>query len=79
MSEKPKDALLVAIDALAVELGIGNDGLAFTWDQMECVNRILAVHAHELADILRARAETIAGYDDAYRHAADFIDSEVTT
>lgn len=35
---------------------------------------ILAEHAHELAEKQRERADTITGYDDAYRHAANFID-----
>lgn len=60
----------------------GDVGLEDFPDEMtieEIVIELLARHAHELAEKIRARAETIAGYDDAYRHAADFIDPEVTT
>ncbi|MFD5504614.1 hypothetical protein ACFWJS_33725 [Streptomyces sp. NPDC127061] len=48
------DRVLEAVDALAVELGIGKNGLAFTWDQLEALNGILHAHAHELAQKIRS-------------------------
>ncbi|MFE5093241.1 hypothetical protein ACFRCI_23490 [Streptomyces sp. NPDC056638] len=48
------DKVLEAVDALAVELGIGKNGLAFTWDQLERINDILHAHAHELAEQIRS-------------------------
>ncbi|MFB7063708.1 hypothetical protein [Streptomyces sp. NPDC056300] len=49
-----RDKVLEAVDALAVELGIGKDGLAFTWDQLEALNGVLRAHAHELAEQIRS-------------------------
>lgn len=80
-----KDPLLVAVDALAVELGIGTDGLAFTWDQLECLNRILAVHAHELAEKIRERQylPPLSGEEIDFNNtalwAAGLIDPEVAS
>ncbi|MFG3244620.1 hypothetical protein [Streptomyces sp. NPDC048157] len=53
-----KYTVLEAVDALAVELGIGKNGLAFTWDQLERINGILNAHAHELAERIRAEHDT---------------------
>ncbi|MFE3144762.1 hypothetical protein [Streptomyces scopuliridis] len=53
------DTVLEAVDALAVELGIGTNGLAFTWDQLEAINGILRAHAHELAEQIREAAKGI--------------------
>ena len=53
-------------------------GRPMTHDEAEAMLQgALDEHAHELAERLRARSMEIAGYDDAYRHAADFIDPEV--
>lgn len=60
-------------ELLAILYGEGEYG-----DTREATaDRILTRHAHELAERLRARSLEIAGYDDAYRHAADLIDPEV--
>ncbi|MFB7188424.1 hypothetical protein ACFCZT_24645 [Streptomyces sp. NPDC056230] len=83
-----RDKVLEAVDALAVELGIGKDGLAFTWDQLEALNGVLRAHAHELAEQIRAEHDTKRpGYHmglkcrevaECYvRDLADLIDPEV--
>ncbi|WP_326742603.1 hypothetical protein [Streptomyces sp. NBC_01768] len=72
-----KDKVLEAVDALAVELGIGKDGLAFTWDQLERINGILDAHAHELAEKIRnVDQRLMVGYRDR-DVLADLIDPEV--
>lgn len=79
MEKTAKDPLLVAVDALAVELGIGKDGLAFTWDQLECLNRVLDAYAHELAEKIRKapfNEHLLQGHQRAA--AARIIDPEVT-
>ncbi|MFE7399593.1 hypothetical protein [Streptomyces sp. NPDC057557] len=76
------DKVLEAVDALAVELGIGKDGLAFTWDQLERINDVLSAHAHELAEQIRAGGifppldETEVRINNAIDSLADLIDPE---
>ncbi|GAA4891049.1 hypothetical protein ACFPM3_20300 [Streptomyces coeruleoprunus] len=75
-----KDPVLVAVDALAVELGIGADGLAFTWEQLEAVNGILDAYAHELAEKIRDRNNGVYGISGPMfaAEAADLIDPEAS-
>ena len=76
-----QDPLLAAVDALAVELGIGTTGLAFTWDQLEAINGILHAHAHELAERIRNRPTVVhyghGTFTEGSDSAADLIDPEV--
>lgn len=77
-----EDKVLEAVDALAVELGIGLNGLAFTWDQLEALNGILAAHAHELAEKIRQEIKDPNPLASIFRPfagtlAADLIDSHV--
>ncbi|MFE6493398.1 hypothetical protein [Streptomyces sp. NPDC057748] len=83
-----KDKVLEAVDALAVELGVGKNGLAFSWDQLEALNGVMRAHAHELAEKilelrttvpdLAARQPFKNGYDAALMMAALTIDPEAT-
>lgn len=78
------DKLLEAVDDLAVELGIGPNGLAFTWNQLEALNVVLAAHAHELAAKIReplTHAETleIQAHVPLRELLARRIDPEVTS
>lgn len=88
MSARSKTGkVLEAVDALAVELHIGSNGLAFTWDQLEALNRILDAYAHELAEKIRWAhppsdadqrfAVYVNGWCDGRNEAADLIDPEV--
>jgi len=76
------DKVIEAVDALAVELGIGKNGLAFTWDQLERINDILSAHANELAEKVRAEITGnplfMSDFEAGQDWAADFIDPEVT-
>lgn len=77
------DKILEAIDAIAVELGVGANGLAFTWDQLTLFNRLLEAHAHELAEEIRAYRVERYGHDHAgawvsCEEIAQLIDPEVT-